>query len=70
MDNVFDKVRTANSRDVGVELPASDVWLLMEVAGEALGEAEGRYDHWKEVFDDYERVKRREGKRSQSDSQP
>ena len=60
---VFEKLDTANGSHEGVTLTESDVWVLMELAGEHLGKVEGQYLHYRELFEDVARIERRAAER-------
>ena len=50
MKSGFQKLRWAATRNRGVELTATDVWLLWELAGDALEGAEAAYEKWREII--------------------
>ena len=58
-DTVFDKLHTAVSNDEGVELTAAEVWLLWELAEDALAKAEAEYGKWQDRFHELDLMKRR-----------
>lgn len=60
MDNVFDKLDGASNSGQGIELTPSEVWLLMELAGEEIAKAGGHFEHCREMIEDYEREKSRD----------
>ena len=60
MENVFDKLDDAAKNGRGIELTSSEVWLLMELTGEEIATQGSVYEHWREVFEDYEREKSRD----------
>ena len=57
---VFQKLDSANTNGKGVELSATDVWLLMEMVGDEIGQAGGRFEECEGMLRDYELYKRRE----------
>ena len=56
---VFEKLDTANGSGEGITLTESEVWLLMELAGDHLGKVEAEYLRYRELFEDIERIDRR-----------
>ena len=60
MDNVFNKISDAANNGRGVELTASEVWLLTELAGDEIAKAGGTFETWQDMFEDYDREKRRD----------
>ena len=61
MTNVFEKLHAAQQNGRGVELTAADVELLWNVPGmsAALAKAETKYDRWRELFRELERIEAR-----------
>lgn len=56
---VFDRLHTAVSNGRGVELTAAEVWLLWELAGDALAKAEAEYGKWQDRFQELDLMRRR-----------
>ena len=61
--SVFEKLSDANGSSEGVTLTEADVWVLMELAGDHLGKVDAEYQHYREMFDDVERIERRAAER-------
>lgn len=58
--NVFQKLGDASTNGTGATLSFADVDLLMDLVGDALGQAENEFDAWIERLEDYERNWKRE----------
>ena len=61
MPSVFEKLDDAEKNGKGVELTCSEVWLLMELAGETIAKASDNYEQWRERFKEHEQMKHRDG---------
>ena len=61
-ENVFERLHEAATQEVGIELSAAEVWLLMEMLSNEISRAGSEFDRWRERLDDFDRVQAREGK--------
>ena len=57
---VFERLNDVVVPGRGITLSFSDVYLLTTLLGDALDKAEADYETWRDVFDEYERMKDRE----------
>ena len=67
-ETVFDRLTDALTNGMGVSLSHAEIELLLSVLGDEFGKAESAYEHWRDIFDEYERNAQREHKGPDSES--
>ena len=59
-ESVFKRLHRASSDGMGITLSGADVELVWQIMGDQFALAEQDYELWRERFDDYERVRKRD----------